>query len=466
MVVLAQKDAVGGAGLAAVFLVFDVVDVAVGGPSVAAAGPGAAFVAGDDGFADGVGDGVGVPDVQDGAFGVEGLVEEAAPEGGGEGAGSGDEPDGAAGEGVLQRLPRLGGQRVRARGGGGAGALRLPVWAGRAGPGLGVGVGVGDQGDHLADEVPVGAAGDDRDDHRVAADRLRVPPRQVPVLARSRAEPGVLDGRCAVHVEEVPERDGDVDAGAGAGPVGGHLGADEELAGLLEGVVVALLCGAQVLRPPAFPEGVDDGGEGGGALGGQVAPDAPGPVEGGVEDQVPVAEPPPGRVLLRVGLLRPPRLVGGLGQQLQVVEIGPGPGGLDQDAVGLGLELVVVDAAGPPRDLPRPRDRDAPAGGRLVQDRVPAQQAHLPDGGLRVVAAEARFGGEPLSGGGVAVGVVVVGGVEAAYQPVGRRPEQGGDRPEPLQGLAPGGAVEVGGGRGVQVGGGRAGDPERVLDAG
>src|ERR1700722_4903516 len=106
MVVLAQKDAVGGAGLAAVFLVFDVVDVAVGGPSVAAAGPGASFVAGDDGLADGVGDGVGVPDVQDGAFGVEGLVEQGAAQRGGQRAGGGDEPDGAAGEGVLQGLPR------------------------------------------------------------------------------------------------------------------------------------------------------------------------------------------------------------------------------------------------------------------------------------------------------------------------------------------------------------------------
>jgi hypothetical protein len=44
----------------------------------------------------------------------------------------------------------------------------------------------------------------------------------------------------------------------------------------LEGVVVALLGGAQVLGAPAFAEGVEDGGEGGGALGGQVAPDVPG----------------------------------------------------------------------------------------------------------------------------------------------------------------------------------------------
>ena len=94
------------------------------------------------------------------------------------------------------------------------------------------------------------------------------------------------------------------------------------------------------------------------------------------------------------------------------------------------------------------------------------QQAHVADGGLGVVAAEAGLGGEPLGGGGVAVGVVVVGGVEPAHQPVGRRAEQGGDRAELLQGLAPGRAVEIGGGRGVQVRAEGAADPERVRDAG
>ena len=271
---------------------------------------------------------------------------------------------------------------------GGGRGLRLPAWGGRAGAGLGVAVGVGDQGDHLGDEVPVGGAGDDRDDHRVARDRLGVLPRQVPVLAGPGAEPGVLDGRRAVHPEEVG-RGMVTSTRVGPGPVGDHLGADEELAGFLEGVVVALLGGAEVLRPAGFAEGVDDGGEGGGALGGQVAPEVPGVVEGGVEDEVAVAEPAPGRVVLRVGLLRPPRLVRGLGQQLQVVQVRARLRCLDQDPVGLGLELVVVDAAGPGGDLPRPRDRHRPAGGRLVQERVPAQQAHLPDGGLRVLAAEA-----------------------------------------------------------------------------
>ena len=93
----------------------------------------------------------------------------------------------------------------------------------------------------------------------------------------------------------------------------------------------------------------------------------------------------------------------------------------------------------------------APVAVAASSERVPAQQAHLPDGGLGVLAAEAGFRGEPGGGGGVPVGVVVVGGVEPPHQPVGGRAEQGGDRPELLQGLGPAGAVEAVGGRGVQV---------------
>ena len=64
MVILTEHDAISDAGLAAVLFVLDVVDVAMGGAAVAAAGPGAALVAGDDGLADRVRDVVGVPDVQ------------------------------------------------------------------------------------------------------------------------------------------------------------------------------------------------------------------------------------------------------------------------------------------------------------------------------------------------------------------------------------------------------------------
>ena len=334
------------------------------------------------------------------------------------------------------------------------------------GAGGGVVVGVGDQGDHLADDGPVRAAGDDRDDEGVAGDRLRVGPGQVPVLAGPGAEPGVLDDGRPVHVEEVPERDGHIHAGVGSRPVRDHLGADEELAGLLEGVVVALLGGPQVLRAAALAERVDHRGEGGGALGGQVAPQVPGVVEGGVEDEGPVAEPAPGRVLLRVGLLRPPRLVGGLGQQLQVIEVRARGGGVDEDLVGRGLELVGVDPAGPGGDLPRPRDRDR----RRWRSRRRAMGGGPggASGGRRPWRPCRRggFSSQPLGGGGVAVGVVVVGGVEPPHQPVGGRAEQRGDRTELLQRLGPAGAVETGRGRGVQVRAEVAADPERVGDAG
>src|ERR1700678_1675806 len=164
MVVLAEHDAVSGAGLAAVLFVLDVVDVALGGAAVAAAGPGAAFVAGDDGLADRVGDGVGVADVEDDAAGVERLVEEAAAQRRGDRAGAGHEVDGQPGEGVLHVLPLLGRQRPRPAGLPGTPGLPRPP--GVPGPGgrggAGVVVGVGDQGDHLPDDGPVGAAGDDR----------------------------------------------------------------------------------------------------------------------------------------------------------------------------------------------------------------------------------------------------------------------------------------------------------------
>src|SRR3984885_12799462 len=111
MVILTEHDAISDAGLAAVLFVLDVVDVAMGGAAVAAAGPGAAFVAGDDGLADGVGDGVGVPEVEARAFPVEGGAEEAAAQGGGARPGAGDLVDREPGEGVLLVLPLRGGQR-------------------------------------------------------------------------------------------------------------------------------------------------------------------------------------------------------------------------------------------------------------------------------------------------------------------------------------------------------------------
>jgi hypothetical protein len=65
------------------------------------------------------------------------------------------------------------------------------------------------------------------------------------VLARPRPEPGVLHDRRPVHAQEIPQGDGDVDAGVGARPVGDHLGADEELA-----AVTSLLRREFCHRPP------------------------------------------------------------------------------------------------------------------------------------------------------------------------------------------------------------------------
>ena len=229
--------------------------------------------------------------------------------------------------------------------------------------------------------------------------------------------------------------------------------------------MVALPDGAQVVGAAPFPERLQDGGDGRGALGGQVAPDPPRPVHRGVEEEVAVGEAAAGRVVVGVGLLRPPRLVGGLREELQVVQARPRRGRLDEDLVGLALELVVVDPPGPGGDLPRPGDGERPGRGGGVEVGVAGQQAHLADGGPGVPAAEAVPGGEPRGAGGVAVGVVVVAGVEPAQEPVPGGPEQRGDRPELLQGLGAGGGLEVGGGRGVEVVGGRAGGPQRVGDA-
>ena len=148
--------------------------------------------------------------------------------------------------------------------------------------------------------------------------------------------------------------------------------------------MVALLGGAQVLRSPGLPEGVDDGGEGGGAFGGQVAPGCP-PGRGWCRGIPPCQEPDtaPGQVVLRVGLLGPPRLV-------RRVTGASGRRGCSTAPAAAMRILSASDWSSSSsirpvhRDLPRPRDRDGAAGGRLVQQRVPAQQAHLPDGGLGV----------------------------------------------------------------------------------
>jgi hypothetical protein len=128
--------------------------------------------------------------------------------------------------------------------------------------------------------------------------------------------------------------------------------------------VVPLPGAAEVLRPAVLAEGLQDGGDGGGALRRQVPADPPGLVQGDVQVEVPVGEPAAAGVVVGVGLEFPPGLVGGLGEELQVVEVRAGGGGLYQDLVGFLLEFLVVDAAGPAGDLLRPGDGERPGGGR------------------------------------------------------------------------------------------------------
>jgi hypothetical protein len=87
--------------------------------------------------------------------------------------------------------------------------------------------------------------------------------------------------------------------------------------------VIALPGRAHVLRPAALAERLQHRGDRRRALRRQVPADPPGPVQRGVQAQGPVREPAAGRVVLGVGLPGPPGLVGGLGEELQVVEVRP-----------------------------------------------------------------------------------------------------------------------------------------------
>ena len=203
--------------------------------------------------------------------------------------------------------------------------------------------------------------------------------------------------------------------------------------------------GAVVFGAAFLPERLDHRGDRGGAFRGEVAGDPPGAVDGGVELQEAVLEAFAGRVVVGVG--GAPGFVGGLGDDPQPVQVGPGPGGLQQDLVGVGPHLLVADPPGPVGHLPRPRGGHRALGGGFVEEGVAAQQAHLADGGLGVLTPELGLGGEPGGGAGVAVGVVGAVGVEPPQQPVLRSGKPGLDRPDRDQGLAAGGPVQLPGGR-------------------
>src|ERR1700733_9032026 len=109
VVELAQQHALAHGGFAAVGLVLQVVHVAPGGGSPAP-GPGAAAVAELDGAADAGRDGVGVADVQRQRRSVVGRGEQGGAQPAGDAGRAGDEVDGEPGDGVAQRLHRVGGE--------------------------------------------------------------------------------------------------------------------------------------------------------------------------------------------------------------------------------------------------------------------------------------------------------------------------------------------------------------------
>jgi hypothetical protein len=175
------------------------------------------------------------------------------------------------------------------------------------------------------------------------------------------------------------------------------------------------------------------------------------------------SKPLPARVVVGVG--GAPGFVGGLGDDPQPVQVRPRFGCFEEDLVGVLLQVLVADLAGPGGHLPRPGGGDGAVGGGVVEHGVAGQEAHLADGGLGVFAAQAGAAGEPGGGGGVAVAVVGGLSVEPPQHAVLRRAQPGHDRPERDQGLPAGGAVEVAGGRGVEVVDGRPGGAQRLRHA-
>ncbi len=126
VVELAHENTIADTGVAAVFLMVDVVDVAPGG-GPPAAGPGAPLVAQQDRAADVGGDVLGVADVQGEAGGVVGGGQQAGAQHGGEPARAGHEVDGEPGDGVPQCGVRLRGQPGTAAAGAGAGVCAAAV---------------------------------------------------------------------------------------------------------------------------------------------------------------------------------------------------------------------------------------------------------------------------------------------------------------------------------------------------
>jgi len=172
------------------------------------------------------------------------------------------------------------------------------------------------------------------------------------MLTSQRGQPRLLLPWGTGQRQQFAEGDDRVHTSIRAGPVGYHLGADQQLARLLQRVMEPLRLGPRVLWPLLLAQGLQHGLQGSAALWGKVAIDAAGVVGRRAQLQVPVIEPVIG--VVRVGLLGPPPLIGGAGHDRQVFEVGAGRGGVDQQLVDA-LAQLRRELAGPAGHLRGPR---------------------------------------------------------------------------------------------------------------
>jgi hypothetical protein len=234
--------------------------------------------------------------------------------------------------------------------------------------------GVQDELDHLADDVPVAAAGDDRDDEGVAGDRLGVLAGQVAGHSGGRpGQPGVLDGGGAVHAAQLREGDDGVDPGVGARAVRDEFRAQEQLAAFLQRVVEPLCLAAQVLGAVSLAQRLAHGADRGRAFRRQVPGQPPRPAERLLHDQPPVAEPVVG--ILGIGAGRLPLLHGLEGQHPQVLRVRARGRGGQQDLLGLGAH-VFGQRLRPGDDLRGQRPGQRPGRHRGLQHRAGRQLPH------------------------------------------------------------------------------------------
>jgi hypothetical protein len=125
----------------------------------------------------------------------------------------------------------------------------------------------------------------------------------------------------------------------------------------LQSIVETLALGAQVFRAAPLAQRFEYGLHGGGAFGGEVAADHARAAEGGADLQVAVVE----AVVVGVGVLGAPLLERVGGDRGQVVQRGPGGGGVGEDLVGGGAQFG-GQVPGPLDDLIGPGLGDRPGG--------------------------------------------------------------------------------------------------------